>query len=78
MHGQQGADAEEVVVVKKNKLSYTITEHVQSPISFSGIPHTFVFDTAGALVFSGSPFDKDFEATVRKAMRPVQAATKSF
>src|SRR5205085_8272206 len=51
-HSQEGTDAEVKDVVKKNKLSYTITNGVNSPIPFSGIPRVFVFDTAGELVFT--------------------------
>ncbi len=66
-HSQNGTNDEVMDVVKKNKLTYTITKGVHSPISFSGIPRTFVFDTTGQLVFTGSPFDKDFEKSVTKA-----------
>ena len=67
-HSQAGTDDEVKEVVKKNKLSYTITQGVTSPVPFSGIPRVFVFDPAGALVFTGSPFDKDFEKSLRKAV----------
>ena len=66
-HSQNGTDAEVSDVVKKNKLSYTITQGVTGPIQFSGIPHVFVFDTKGALVFSGHPGDPEFERAVRTA-----------
>ncbi|MCE9609354.1 MAG: TlpA family protein disulfide reductase [Chthoniobacter sp.] len=64
----QGSKPEDVKpVVAKNKLSYTITQGVSGPIQFSGIPHVFVFDTKGELVFSGHPGDPRFEGAVRKA-----------
>ena len=66
-HSQGGTDAEISEVVKKHRLSYTITHGVSGPISFSGIPHVFVFDTKGGLVFSGHPSDPEFERAVRKA-----------
>jgi thiol-disulfide isomerase/thioredoxin len=66
-HSQAGTDDEVKEVVKKNKLTYTITKGVNSPIAFSGIPRVFVFDTTGALVFTGSPFDQEFERSLRKA-----------
>lgn len=63
-------------IVKKNKLSYTITKGgVQGPVSFSGIPHAFVFDTTGKLVFHGHPSDKDFEKAVRAAGKPAPAGS---
>jgi thiol-disulfide isomerase/thioredoxin len=64
-------------IVKKNKLSYTITKGgVRGPVNFSGIPHAFVFNTAGKLIFSGHPGDKDFDKAVRAAGKPVAAVTK--
>ena len=66
-HCQNGTDDEVKAVVKQNRLTYTIVKGVNGPISFSGIPHVFVFDTTGALVFTGSPFDKSFERALHKA-----------
>jgi len=76
-HSQNASDEEVKQVVKKNQLSYTITKGVNGPINFSGIPHAFVFDTAGALIFHGHPADKDFENAVRKATRGAVASTGS-
>jgi thiol-disulfide isomerase/thioredoxin len=76
-HSQDASDDEVKAVVKKNRLSYGIVKGVRGPVSFSGIPHAFVFDTAGALIFSGSPFDKDFETAVRKAGRPAPATAST-
>lgn len=73
-HSQAATDDEVKAVVKKNRLSYGIVKGVRGPVSFDGIPHAFVFDTAGTLIFSGSPFDKDFETAVRKAGRPLASA----
>ncbi len=73
---QNSPDAEIQDIVKKNKLSYTITKGgVRGPVSFSGIPHAFVFDTTGKLVFHGSPFDKDFEKSIRQAGKPAPATS---
>lgn len=70
-HCQNGTNEEVKEVVKKNRLSYAIVKGVNGPISFSGIPHAFVFDTTGALIFHGNPADSDFEKAVRRAGRPV-------
>lgn len=67
-HCQNGTDDEVKAVVKKNRLSYSIVKGVNGPIQFSGLPHAFVFDTNGGLVFDGNPMDKTFEGAVRKAM----------
>lgn len=72
---QNSADAAIQDIVKKNKLSYTITKGgVRGPVNFSGIPHAFVFNTAGKLIYSGHPGDKDFDKAVRDAGKPVAAA----
>ena len=67
-HSQAGTEEEVKDVVKKNKLSYTITHGVTSPVPFDAIPRVFLFDTKGALVFFGSPFDKEFERSLHKAV----------
>jgi len=54
--------------------TYTITNGVNSPISFSGIPRVFVFDTTGALVYTGSPFEQEFERSLRKATQGASGA----
>ena len=69
-HSQQATDDEVKAVVKKNRLSYGIVNGVNSPVSFSGIPHVFVFDTSGSLVFEGHPGDKNFAMALQRAVRP--------
>lgn len=63
-------------IVKKFKLSYTITKggvHAPVGLGSNGIPHAYVFDTTGKLIFAGHPSDRNFESAVRKASRPVAA-----
>ena len=73
-HSQAAGDDEVKQVVKKNQLAYTITKGVNGPVQFSGIPHAFVFDTTGALIFHGHPMDKEFDNAVRKATRGATAS----
>jgi hypothetical protein len=70
-HSQNASDDEVKEVVKKNKLSYSIVKGVNGPGRSGTIPHAYVFDTTGTLIFSGNPLDRDFESAVRKAGRPV-------
>lgn len=56
-------------LVEKNKIEYTITSGASGPVKFSGIPHAFVFDAGGRLVFSGNPGGGDFERTIKKALK---------
>jgi hypothetical protein len=48
---------------------------VQGPGGTGTIPHAYVFDTTGTLIFCGNPAERDFESAVRKAGRPVAAAS---
>ena len=59
-------------LVKKNKIEYPITSGADGPISFNGIPHAFVFDVDGKLIFEGNPGNEDFDRTIRKALRDVK------
>ena len=67
-------------LTEENKANYTITRHARGPISTSGIPHAFVFNASGTLVFSGNPQDEEFEKTIKKSLREVKKAegTKSL
>lgn len=58
-------------LLKKNKIDYTITSGANGPINFSGIPHAFVFDVEGKLIFNGSPGDDDFERAIKNALKDV-------
>ncbi len=65
---QGSTDADIKAVVKKFKLSYTITKGgVMSPVNFRGLPHAFVFDTTGKLIYSGHPSESGFDKAVRDA-----------
>jgi thiol-disulfide isomerase/thioredoxin len=67
-HSQNATDDEVRDVVKKNRLSYTITKGVNGPVNFNAIPHVFVFDTAGKMLFEGHPADKEFDKAIRKSV----------
>lgn len=69
-HSQNATDDQVKEVVKKHKLSYAIVKGVQGPGGTGTIPHAYVFDTTGTLIYCGNPLDKDFDAAVRKAGRP--------
>lgn len=66
-HSQKASDDEVREVVKKHKLSYTITKGASGPVDSNGIPHALVFNTKGELIFSGHPMDDGFDKAVRKA-----------
>lgn len=63
-------------LVKKNKIEYTITSGASGPVNFSGIPHAFVFDVEGKLIFNGHPGDDDFERAIKNALKGVAKEEK--
>ena len=69
-HSQDATDDEVKEVVKKNKLTYSIVKGSNAPggVSSNTIPHVYVFDTEGKLVFHGKPSDREFDKALRKAL----------
>ena len=77
---QNSSDEEIKEIIKKNKLSYTITKggvHAPDAVKSNGIPHAYVFDTTGKLIYAGHPGDKDFDSAVKKAGKPAAGGTTS-
>ena len=77
---QNSSDEDIKGIVKKHKLSYTITKGgVRAPagLQSNGIPHAYVFDTSGKLIYAGHPADKDFDSAVRKAGKPAPGTTST-
>lgn len=72
-HAQDGTDEQVIEKAKGLKVKFTITKGAHSPVQFSGIPKSFIFDATGALIWDGNPHDADFEKMVRKAMKTVTA-----
>ena len=55
-------------VIHKAGVTYPIFSGLDKcPIQFNAIPHAFVFDSAGKLIFSGNPYEPGFGAAVEKA-----------
>jgi len=70
----QGHDRKAIEpVIKKAGVTFPIFAGLaRSPIRLSGIPHAFVFDADGALVYHGDPTAKAFADAVRKAASSVK------
>ncbi|MGE9271120.1 MAG: TlpA family protein disulfide reductase [Verrucomicrobiales bacterium] len=69
----QGHKEEQIQpLVDDHKINYTITSGARGPIRFNGIPHAFVFDVSGKLIFQGNPHADDFERVVKKALKDVE------
>jgi hypothetical protein len=67
-------------VLGGNDAGLTITQGGRGPIGISDLPHSFVFDSMGTLIFSGLPDDAGFETAVKKALvnaRRPSVSTKS-
>jgi hypothetical protein len=69
-HSQDATDDKVKEVVKKHKLTYSIVKGSNSPsdVSSNTIPHAYVFDAEGKLLFHGVPSDPKFDKAVRKAV----------
>lgn len=69
-HSQEATDDEVKAVVKKNKLTYSIVKGSNTPsdVSSGTIPHAYVFDAEGKLLFHGLPSAPEFDKAVRKAL----------
>src|SRR5687768_4699814 len=74
-HSQSASDEEIQAVVKKNRLSYTITKGAPGPVKFSGIPHVIVFNTEGKMIFDGHPSDREFDRAIRKSVQGASATS---
>lgn len=73
VHSQGGTDEEILVPVKKNKAKYSIARSGQSPVPFNGIPHMFVFNPKGELVYDGRT-GADAEKVIKRELRGVTAS----
>ena len=76
----QGSSAKEIKAVTENaKVEYTITEGANGPLQIRGLPTALVFDATGKMIFNGHPRDKQFEKTIKDALKEVKsvAPTKS-
>ncbi len=56
-------------ILDEHKAEFTVTRQVRGPLSSRGIPHAYVFDVEGQLIFNGSPGGEDFEKVVKNALK---------
>lgn len=69
-HGKEAVQA----VTRKAGVTFPIASGLaKSPIPIRGIPHAFVFDADGKLIFDGNPHSQGFAEAVDKAARSVVA-----
>ncbi len=69
VHAQDGTDEEILVPVKKHRVKFSIARNGQSPVNFEGIPHMFVFNGKGELVYHGHPAGGEAERIIKKELR---------
>jgi hypothetical protein len=68
----QGSSTDDIQkVVDDNRVKFSITKGASGHVAVPGIPHMFVFDTKGKLVFSGHPGNADAEKAIRKSLKEV-------
>ena len=56
-------------ILDEHKAEFTVSRQIRSPIQTRGIPHSFVFDVEGQLVFHGHPMNPEFEKVIKKALK---------
>ena len=71
IHCQDGSDDEVLKVAKDLKMKFPVTKDGRSAPSLpvSGIPHMFVFDAKGDLIYDGHPRDEEAERAIKRALR---------
>jgi hypothetical protein len=73
IHSQAGTDEEILAPVKKLKAKYSIARSGQSAVEFQGIPHMFIFNPKGELVFTGHPGGGEAEKIIKRELRALAA-----
>jgi len=56
-------------LLDEHKAEFTVSRQIKSPIQSRGIPHSFVFDVEGQLIFQGHPMSPEFEKVIKKALK---------
>ena len=74
IHAQAGTDEEILAPVKKLKAKYSIARTGQSPVEFQGIPHMFIFNPKGELIFNGHPGGGEAEKIIKRELRALAAS----
>lgn len=70
----QGSPLESIKkITDKAKVKFAITEGVNGPVAVRGIPKALIFDTTGKLIFNGHPEDKNFDSTIKNALKDVKS-----
>jgi len=72
IHSQAGTDEEILVPVKRNKAKYAIARNGRSPVEFNGIPHMFIFNAKGEMVFDGR-MGAEAEKLIKRELRAVSS-----
>ena len=74
----QGSSKEAIEKINKEyKVKFPVTAGISGPKTGSGIPRAVVFSATGELVFLGHPADKNFDKSIKTALRAVKDAGDS-
>lgn len=60
-------------ITDKAKVEFAITAGANGPVAVRGIPKALIFDTTGKIIFNGNPADKNFDSTIKKALKDVKS-----
>lgn len=72
MERQDGTKEEILKLLKSARVEYPVMTGGSAPGGTGTIPHACVFDMTGKLVYNGSPLAKQFEESVKKALREIK------
>lgn len=69
---QQGSKEEILKLLKPARVQYPVFSGGSSGVASDGIPHACVFGSDGKLIWHGHPMDKEFEDSVKDALKAIK------
>ncbi len=76
VHRQNASEEEIIKMVEKLEMEFPVAKSGSGPVETRGIPHLFIFSTAGKLVFSGHPMDDEAEKIIKRELKSATADEK--
>ena len=69
---QQGSKEEILKLLKPARVQYPVFSGGSAGVESKGIPHACVFGADGKLIWHGHPMDKEFEDSVKDALKAIK------
>ena len=72
----QGSSKDAIeTIAKEYRIKFPITQSVSGPSTGMGIPRVVVFDATGKMIYMGHPEKKEFEKSVKQALKNITKPT---